>query len=86
MQFIDAINSEVFVAEEYAPLFNSDTFAPAILLAFFLRAMQPPRPAPVERVFPQRVFITRPRKAKMSDTMLESLVVCFFKCNATVRV
>jgi hypothetical protein len=28
MQFIDAINLEVFVAEEYAPLFNGDTFAP----------------------------------------------------------
>jgi hypothetical protein len=42
---------------------------------------------PVERVdlFSQNGLAARPRTAKMSDTLLESLVFCFFlKCNATV--
>jgi hypothetical protein len=74
MQFIDAIHSEVFVADEDARLFTSDAYAsqrPPFASMFCVPATS----APVERVdlFSQNGLTTRPRTAKMSDTLLESL-------------
>jgi len=40
----------------------------------------PPSSAPVERIFSQSGLLIRQNHARMSDTLLESLV--FFKCNA----
>jgi hypothetical protein len=74
MQFIDAIHSEVFVTDEDARLFTSDAYAsrrPPFASMFCVPATS----APVERVdlFSQNGLTTRPRTAKMSDTLLESL-------------
>jgi hypothetical protein len=44
MQYIDAINSEVFVADEDVPLFISDAYAPLRPLFASIFAFQPPRP------------------------------------------
>jgi hypothetical protein len=73
MQYIDAINSEVFVANEDTPVFTSDAYA-SLRPLFASIFCVPATSAPVERVLSQSGFITRPHRAKMSDTMLESLV------------
>jgi hypothetical protein len=86
MQFIDAINLEVFVAEENAPLLNLAIHLHlcARYIASIFFACQPPQPLLKE--YFRRGLITRLRKAKMSDTMLESLVfvvVFFFQMQRT---
>jgi hypothetical protein len=80
MQYIDAIHL-VFVADEDAPLFTSDAYQRPL---FASMSCVPATSAPVEGVdlFSENGLTTRPRTAKMSDTLLESLV--FLKCNATV--
>jgi hypothetical protein len=79
MQYIDAIHSEVFVADEDAPLFTSDAYA-SLRPLFASMFCVPATSAPVERVdlFSQNGLTTRPRTAKMSDTLLESLVFFFY--------
>ena len=73
MQFIDAIHL-VFVADEEAPLFTSDAYA-SLCPLFASMFCVPATSAPVERVdlFSQNGLTTRPRTAKMSDILLESL-------------
>jgi hypothetical protein len=84
MQYIDAIHL-VFVADEDAPLFTSDAYA-SLRPLFASMFCVPATSAPVERVdlFSQNGLTTRPRTAKMSDTLLESLVFFFCNANATV--
>jgi hypothetical protein len=77
MQYIDAINSEVFIADKDVPLFTSDAYA-SLRPLFASIFCVPATSAPVERVFSQSGLITRPRRAKMSDTRLESLFFFFF--------
>jgi hypothetical protein len=74
MQYIDEIHSEVFVADEDAPLLTSDAYA-SLRPLFASMFCVPATSAPVERVdpFSQNGLTTRPRTAKMSDTLLESL-------------
>jgi len=43
----------------------------------------PAKSAPVERIFSQSGLLTRPHRAKLSDTMLETLV--YLKCNQSVE-
>jgi hypothetical protein len=81
MQYIDAINSAVFVADEDVPMFINDAYAPLRPLFAGIFCV-PATSAPVERVFSQSGLIMRPHRAKMSDKMLESLV--FLKCNNTL--
>lgn len=81
MQYIEAINDETFVADDDFPLYTSDTYVPLRML--FARVFcVPATSAPVERVFSQSGLIMRPNRAKMADSMLESLV--FLKCNASL--
>jgi hypothetical protein len=56
MQYTDAINSEVFVADEDAPFFTNDAYAslrPLFASIFWV----PGTSAPVERVFLQSGLI-----------------------------
>jgi hypothetical protein len=78
MEYADAINSEDFVADEDAPLFTSNAYESLRLLIASMFCV-PATSAPVERVdlFSQYGLTTRPHRAKMSDTMLESLVFFF---------
>lgn len=81
LQYIEAINNETFVADDNNPLYTNDTYVS--LRPLFSRVFcVPATSAPVERVFSQSGLIMRPNRAKMADTMLESLV--FLKCNATL--
>jgi len=43
----------------------------------------PATSAPVERIFSQSGLLMRPHRAKLSDTMLETLV--YLKCNQSVE-
>jgi hypothetical protein len=79
MQYVEAINHETFIDDGNNPLYITDTYSS--LRPLFSRVFcVPATSAPVERVFSQSGLIMRPNRAKMADSMLESLV--FLKCNA----
>jgi len=81
MQYIEGINNETFIDDCNNPLYTTDTYAS--LRPLFSRVFcVPATSAPVERVFSPSGSIMRPNRAKMADSMLESLV--FLKCNDTL--
>jgi hypothetical protein len=78
-QYLEHINADTFIAGE--TVFTSEAYAE--LWPLFSRVFAvPASSAPVERVFSQSGLILRPHRAKMSDSLLESLV--FLKCNSSL--
>lgn len=86
----DGIQRRDRILSEYLEAINSDSFGGgdevfinrpySALSALFSRIFcVPASSAPVERIFSQSGLIMRPNRARMSDSVLESLV--FLKCN-----
>lgn len=77
--YLEAINSTTFCGDDdvlLSPQYSS--LAPLFSRVFCVPASS----APVERIFSQSGLIMRPHRAKMSDTLLETLV--FLKCNSNL--
>jgi len=77
-RYLASINSPDFSFEKPPSVIGSCEFA-GIRPLFAKIFSIPASSAPVERVFSQSGLIMKPNRAKMSDTLLESLV--YLKCN-----
>ena len=78
-QYLDAINA-CGTAESPEKVKPMERHSDGVLRPLFSRLLcVPARSAPVERVFSQSGLIVRPNRAKMSNSLLESLV--FLKYN-----
>jgi len=80
MNYLHEINADDFNLAEnsMAKLCKSQNFV--LLRPLFARLFcNPATSAPVERVFSQSGLIVRPHRARMTDSMLQTLV--FIKCN-----
>jgi len=78
LEYINNINDEQFDAE-LLPLSKLSEQYSSLNPLFVTVLCVPASSAPVERVFSKSGLIMRPHRARMSDSMLETLV--FLACN-----
>ena len=78
-KYLENINDADFDSDLQALFTGSQYTAIKPLIEFFFCV--PATSAPVERVFSQSGLVMRPHRARMSDSLLETLV--FLKCNSS---